>query len=115
MQTIISRTWYCPICAALGQPKIRQKFVVYGSTNNEFKIRRACKNGIPGFTPHLLRLYQTKMNTHVIYDYACGICGITYGDGVDFPCRVTTWKRDIMLIKNWNDWVLYKWDLYYYI
>lgn len=119
MPTIVTKTFFCSRCFQAGRPHSMHPFIVHGSSHNDYLVKLAQGNGIPGFTPHILKIHQATPS-HIVYDMFCGVCGVTiievdgYVDCWDFNITKHTWKRDIIPVAQWNQWMRFK-DFSYYI
>lgn len=110
--TTLSLVCHCPNCEKNGQPKFGTKFVVYGKHHNSFHIYTVEHKGMIGFTPHIIQLKKV-IGENVIYEKACGICGVSLwkaNDSGEWCFAVKNWERVVITLKQWNDWVLYKTD-----
>lgn len=54
MEHIISRTMFCPHCNARSSPQKNEYFIVWGSTRQDFFIKKSHQEGISGYTPHII-------------------------------------------------------------
>ncbi len=115
MQTTITRHSFCETCFKNGRPHSQEPYLAYGSTRNDYLLKFSQGNGTVGFTPTIFRIFKVFQSTHVIYDYACGICAtnIIVYEGGCFEYKIV-WKREMISIKEWNALCLYK-DVDYWI
>ena len=112
---IQSLVCYCPECAKAGEPKFGSMFVVYGSHTKQFHIYEVEYRGVGGYVPHLVQLKKV-IGENVIYEKACGICGVTiYKNENGLAFYIKNWQREITTIQNWNSWLLYKTDKDYWL
>lgn len=114
MSTTITRVSFCLNCSKNNDPTKGQKFLVFGSKG--YHVYVAQSHGTAGFTPHILRIHKV-IGQNVVYDSACGICDVSFGEVKDghIDIEVLNWRRGIIFLKNWNDWVGYKHDPDYQI
>ena len=115
--TTLSLVSFCPHCYAQGQPKLDTSFVVYGRHHNCFHIYKVERKGVMGFVPHVVQLKKVINAENVVYDKACGICGVKIWEGNDNHLRflITKWERGITTLKEWNAWVQFQTDPDYFI
>jgi hypothetical protein len=102
---------YCHQCFINNRPRYDQKLVLHGSNRNDNYVYAAVRNGIRGFSPHLVELLQTQ-NDVIHFRYACSMhyCGITTSK-TDTPGRVeltVSWKQGTMTVKDWNALIDFK-------
>jgi len=78
IEQCITRTMFCPNCNAHGRPKKGDVFVVYGSTRQNFFVRKCHQDGVRGYTPHLICYFEPFKVEHGYIDTLvhCGVCGV---------------------------------------
>ena len=121
METIITRTGYCPLCERSRSPRGGQLFLSFGSTHG-YHVSTADYNGVIGMVPHIFKGKRVGENMIVYIScamYECGVDKRLHESSTDeFPCwyyYVKEFRREIWTIEQWNALVLYKHDSDYFI
>ena len=111
----LSLVSFCPHCYQSGQPKFGTPFVVFGSHSKEFHIYEVEHRGVVGYIPHIVQLKKV-IGENVIYEKACGICGVSIWQGESGLCfHIKEWQRGMTTLADWNAWVNYHTDNDFYI
>lgn len=113
----LSLVSFCPHCYQSGQPKFGTKFVVFGSHSKQFHIYEVEHRGIVGFTPHIVQLKKV-IGDNVVYEKACGICGVTFWWATDtqrWCFHTKEWQRGMTTLADWNAWTQYHTDKDYFL
>jgi hypothetical protein len=77
---IFTATMYCPSCAEKGRPCGNDEFVTFGGTRKQFVAYPQTRDGVVGYTPHLIFLQQ-RLSKDSLFYRVCGIvgCGVLLG------------------------------------
>lgn len=110
---IICRTMYCPQCHSKGNPHKGDKFVVWGSTEQNFHAR-ICHHDVGkliGFTPHLITFLDPVniIGGKVDISVSCGVCETSYYHKDGYVYFVFKNVRYIQLEHNDFQALLDKW------
>lgn len=122
MGTVITRTGYCPQCAAENRPWKGNLFLVYGTYRGGYYVRVATRNGIKGYSPCLFILKRVGNTGYCEIETACCMhgCSVEYRHSKEehkmvYGVRPDAWKSILMPISEWNALTTYRRDEQYFI
>jgi hypothetical protein len=102
MNSIITRSMYCPRCNAREHPYKGDLFVVFGTTRQHLLVRKTHINGTKGFTPHLISWDEPLLfeDGKVKCSICCGIngCGVEVDPTQDDMAEITFIKAEFIYL-----------------
>jgi len=101
---IITRIGYCASCALAQNPKVDQKFLVFGNHTSTFHVRFAqCTPPYWGFVPHIYELHK-KIGDNLIIMKSCAMdgCGVTFRWENEWLFMIKKHQREVWTLSQWN-------------
>lgn len=109
MQSVITRTAFCPECERSHRPWKGLKFLCYGTYRDGYYVREATRDGISGYTPHLFILERVGTDGNCTVASVCSMhgCAVEYRHSKADRAMVygvipDRWERVTMTIPDWN-------------